>query len=275
MKNLITFVLFGKDPRYWSNVPYLLVANSAIYQDFSMRFYIHEESMEIKMFEMLQEVSRVNKTVEIEIIREPYIGTKLTTWRVKPLWENDINILLCRDSDYAINMLERKSVEYFMYKSDCVVQGIRSYHLHTAPYMAGLCGFKVKEASSYIKSKAGTFNDFISWGVKNVSYCSDWRWGCDQAILRDFLYYAGLYSVTMDCPQYTAPLKICSFPAKLVCPDVYEKMSVKNCCGKALLYSESISPSFTGQPWSCNTDQIRHLCRLVENSISEIVRKYI
>jgi len=274
-KNLISYILFGSEPRYWSNVPYLLVTNSAIYQDFHMRFYVHKESTVIPCFNVLQEVSKINLNVEIEIVEDSYVGTKLTTWRVKPLWEDDIDVLLCRDVDYAINLLERKSVEYFIRQSDCIVHGIRSYHLHTAPYMAGLCGFKVKEVAKMVKPKASTFYHFLNWGTNNVSYCADWRWGCDQALLRDFLNVAGLYPATMDCPQYTAPLKIYQFNAKTITPNLYDKISMRNCDGNALVFSNSIAPSFTGQPWSCDSNSLRTLCGMVNNATSDIVKKYI
>lgn len=275
MKKIITYVLFGNEPRYWSNIPYLLVANSAIYPEFYMRFYVHSESAANPCLGLLQEVSKNNNKVEIEIIDVPYVGTQLTAWRVKPLWENDVDVLLCRDVDYSINRLERKSVEYFRFQDKCIVHGIRSYHLHTAPYMAGLCGFKVRRVIKKIKPIACCFEDFLLWGVKNVSYCKDWIWGCDQALLRDFLGSANLYPYTLDCPQYTAPLRICAFPAELCTPEMYSEICLRSCDEKALDFSESISPGFTGQAWTCRTDDLETLCDLVDNETSKIVKAFI
>lgn len=257
------------------NIPYLLVATSAIYEDFIMRFYIHKDSiLNNPVFDLLKEVSEKVNNVEIEILSDPIIGTKLTTVRVKPLWEDDVDLLLCRDTDYAINKLERKSVEYFMLQNEYIVHGIRSHHLHTLPYLAGLCGFKVKEVAKMIKPKTPSFDDFLMWGVNHLSECKDWVWGCDQALLRHFLYFVGLYPLTLDCPQYTAPLRLCDFSAKLIAPEVYSGISIKNCNTEALDFSDSISP-YTGLPFTCEISHSKTLCDIVKNETSEIVKYFI
>jgi hypothetical protein len=274
MKKLISYVLFGNEPRYWGNIPYIIAATSVIYPDFYMRFYIHEDSISHPYYQLLKEISEINDKLEIELISDSYTGTQLTAWRMKPLWDEDIEFLICRDLDYALSILERTSVEYFMTQSNCLVHGIRSYHTHTTPYMAGLCGFRVKKVLEMMKQHISTFEEYISWGENNVSYCKEWIWGCDQALLRNCLYMVGLYPFSLDCPQYTAPLTIHDFPAELVTSDKYINIPLSNCDREVLQYSDNISPTFAGQAWNCKTDDFYKICELVNNETSKILRDY-
>ena len=274
MKKLLSYVLWGDQGRYWDNIPYILVANSSIYPDFVMRFFIHRSATSHSRFAVLKTIADRFDSVEIEIIDTPYIGTQLTTWRMKPLWEKDVSFLFCRDLDYVINIPARKSVQYFMQNRRYLIQGIRSYHLHTAPYMAGLCGFMCSEVRRKIKSLSSNFQDYIHWGEEHVAYCKDWRWGCDQALLRDFFSQANLYSRTLDCPQFTAPKAICGFNPTVVDYEAYQSIELPECNLAALEYSDSVSPSFTGQPAVATTDQVRKMIEIASNEMSEAVKSY-
>ena len=275
MKKILSYVLFGSEGRYWGNVQYLLIANSAIYPDFHMRFYVHKESMPLPGFQVLLKMKEMFPNVEIEIITTPYQGTQLTNWRMKPLWEDDVEILLCRDLDYIINALERKSVQHFLNHPEHLIHVIRSYHLHTTPYMAGLVGFRCQPIKNIIRRAVPSFERYLEWGRTNVSYCKDWRWGCDQALLRDFFGRLGLYPRTMDCPQYTAPTSIAEFNPTVVLPEAYQTIDMPGCNLEALAYSESISPGFTGAPAVATTDQVQALSKIVNNVMSKAVDPYV
>jgi len=275
MKKIISYVLFGNHSRYWSNLSYLLLVNSAVYSDFISRFYVHIDCKDNPFLVMLKEAEAKTDKVEIIIFDDVSEGMKLTAWRLKPLWEDDIEIMLCRDTDYHINKFERKSVEFFMIHQKCIVQGIRGYHLHTIPYLTGLCAYKVPEVKKYIKKIFSSFGDLIIWSNKNIELCKNWDWGCDQALLGVFLEKAGLYNLSMDCPQFTAPHNIHGYPANLVTPDLYENIIVQNCDEKILEVSNSMYKGWTGQPWDCTTDDVKTICDLIDNEISDIVRPFI
>ena len=274
MKNVISYVLCGDEDKRWIDLTYAIVANSAIYPNFVSRFYIHESGKASRFYPFIVSLAeKFPELIDIEIIGEPIVGTKLTCYRVKPIWEDDVNILLCRDLDHITNAPERKSVEWFMQHVGSL-HSIRSYHLHTVPYMAGLCAFKCQDVKPRAIKVAPTFQDYLNWSSKNVKACKDWRWGCDQAILRDFFGACGLYKDSMDCPQLTAPLKIHDYPAILVKETVYEKVVPTYCNMLALAYSTSIAPSFTGQPIDAQPVQIITLADIVNNDISNMIKEF-
>jgi len=275
MKNVISYVLWGDDDKWWIDLTYAIVANSAIYPDFVSRFYIHESGKVSQFYPFIVSLAeKFPESVEIEIINELIVGTKLTCYRVKPIWEDDVDILLCRDLDHITNALERKSVEWFVYYVDSLIHSMRSYHLHTTPYMAGLCSFRCPKVKHRIIEVAPTFQDYLEWGSKKVKYCEDWRWGCDQAILRDFFVTCGLYKDSMDCPQFTAPLTLHNYPALLVKEDIYEKVTPLHCDLMALAFSDSIAPIFTGRPVDVLSSQIIELAEIINSDISNMIKDY-
>ncbi len=275
MKNIISYVLFGSEARYWCNLPYILVANSVIYPEFTTRVYVHLDATQTPTFKLLERATKFSN-VEMELFSEKYQGTKPTTHRMKPLWESDVDILLCRDLDHITNKLERKAVQYFLDHEQYLIQGIRSYHLHSTPYLAGLVGFRCKEIRKRVQHLSKTFEKYITWGIRNVNYCRDWRWGCDQALLRDFFHSAGLYKVSLDCPQLTAkPVPEYSNLAAVVFVDQYEKIQLSACNKTCLSYSDSIAPSFTGQAVNVKTYQVQEFIKKADNEIGRLASEYV
>ena len=275
MKNVISYVLWGDEEGRWVDLTYAIVANSAIYPEFISRFYIHESGKASRFYPFI--VSLAEKfpgLVEIEIIDEPIVGTKLTCYRTKPIWEDDVDILLCRDLDHITNAPERKSVEWFVWHIESLICSVRAYSLHTVPYMAGLCAFRCPEVKQRIIKTAPTFQDYLDWGSKKVGYCKDWRWGCDQAILRDFFGACKLYKDSMDFPQFTAPLTLSDYPALLVKEDVYEKVVPLKCNIAALMYSNLIAPSFTGQPYDAQPSQVVELAEIINSDITNTIKEF-
>lgn len=276
MKNIISYVMWGQDGRYHGNINWTLIANSAIYPEFCSRFYIHKDSMNLPVCKIVEIASHeFPDLVELKILDLPIVGTQLTTWRMQPLWEGDVDILLCRDLDHIVNTPERESVEQFIRHSDKLIHGIRSYALHTTAYLAGLVGFKCPNVRTRIQTLAPTFGHYIAWGQANIAYCRDgWIWGCDQALLRDFFGKQGLYPDTMDCPQFTATPYVADFKAEMVPRSRYEGINIRDCDMKALVYSNSVAPGFTGAPCGATTNQFNDLAALVDTDYARLIKGF-
>lgn len=296
MKKLISYVLWGNHCRYLHNIPYLLIANSCIYPDFTMRFYVHKESMGYTNTTLLEKVAEEFSNVELEIIDTSIKGTQLSILRMKPLWEEDIDYLFCRDIDYAVSTLEKKSVDYFLCQKECIIQGIRSYIYHKMPLMGGLTGFDVKQVYEKIKLVAPTFEDYVEWGIENVYKCGKGQWGCDQSLLMEFFKYMKLYKCVLNCPLGQAPSVLKNFLEMRLCiPLVYQlQMELdkeKRIQYQKLEYDAGVLqylnelystpsvwvgfPPFVGRAWTCNSTQLKTLLFVVDNEMSEMIAKHI
>lgn len=137
--------------------------------------------------------------------------------------------------------------------------------------MAGMCGFKIKEMHAIIKGKAPTFDSYLKFGVNFVGYCKDWRWGCDQALLRDF-FHPFLEEHFLDFPIQTAPKNIASVNVALRLPDDYKKIKLPLCNKAVLNYSSSLS-NFAGQPFACKGEQLRRLMSIADNKTVRFFKK--
>lgn len=272
MKKILSYVLWGSSGRYWNNIPYLLIANSYVYPDFITRIYVHKNSTGRSYFKSLH----LFNNVEVVVIDMPYMGTKLTTVRMIPLWEDDVEYLFCRDLDYALHSMEVKCVRHFINQSECTIHNIRGCGSHRLPLMAGLCGFKVKEVS--VKHLAPTFDDYLKWGYKNVKGCQKWQWECDQFLLRDF--FKSLYGSILDCPQGDAWKRLENISAKQCLPSQYENASVPDCKvldeifeTKTIKWTAKwdVKPNFLGRRWVCTEDDLHKLAAAVDNDTSKKV----
>ena len=61
-------------------------------------------------------------------------------WRLKPLFEEDVEIVLCRDIDSIPTPRDRRAVEEFL-TSGMEAHGIADSISHTSPLLGGMCGF--------------------------------------------------------------------------------------------------------------------------------------
>ncbi|MEK0336341.1 MAG: hypothetical protein QQN41_02780 [Nitrosopumilus sp.] len=284
MKKVLSYVLFGNEGRFWNGIPYILIANTATYPGFHMKFYVHKDCVNHVLFPLLSEPEKVFDNIEIEIIDEPIQGTKFTIWRMKPLWEKDIDYLFCRDLDYIVTETERKSVEYFIQSKDKITHCMRCYHLHTIPLMAGLCGFKVKDVFELIKNKASTFEKYLQFGIDELhldvySDTEKWVWGCDQKLLGAFFDSVLKTGNHLDCPLQSgekARLFGCNF--KPISFKHYQDIQLPKECDKEIMdFSKDMLGSlFVGQPYipsGWHTNAIMNLACSKGFQIAEVLKK--
>ena len=270
MKKLLSYVLFGNDVDFWNNIPYILMANAATFPDFYMKFYIHKDCMNHIFYPLLSEPAKVFDNIEIEIIDESIQGTKLTIWRMKPLWENDVDYLFCRDLDYLVTETERKAMEYFIQSKNKYSMCMRCYHLHTIPLMAGLCGFKTKEVLDSIKGKAATFEGYLQYGIDKLHLDNKgWTWGCDQTLLKSFFGPMLKEGAHLDCPLQTGEgAHLVGWNIKPHYFKHYKDIKLPDECDKEIMnFTKDIFHNhpgdlFIGQPYITSGHQTSELLKL-------------
>lgn len=263
MKKLISYVWFGDGgERYYSCLPSILITNFLLYDGFILKFYVHKELLNHKAFSLLTAAQEQYGNIEIEIIDVPYKCTELTLWRMKPLWDADVDLFFCRDLDAVVRELEHKSVLYFLQHPEYCAHGIRSYSMHTVPFLAGLCGFKVKNCYELIKTKFPTFDSYIE---KNRQLNPDGVWGCDQSILRDHITPL-ISRYVLDCPQQTAPNNISGYSPSFVCPqEVYTNIPISDFESNIINYIDKLS-GFAGNAFVMRPDKFLPLLEMTKNT---------
>jgi len=106
--------------------------------------------------------------------------TKAMLWRMKPVFNTDYDIVLCRDLDSPLTYRERQAVRYFENR-DKSAHAITDSISHDVPMLGGMIGFRPK----YFKDYTG----FTSWEQmvegKGIDYTKK---GADQDLLKQYVY---------------------------------------------------------------------------------------
>jgi len=120
-------------------------------------------------------------------------------WRLIPLFDSSVDIVLCRDVDHVPTGKELAIVNKFLL-SDTFVLGINDNPAHTIPLMGGLCGFKSKELLKVLKGKYQnniTFEELIKIYKNTRSLDTH---GDDQNFLNLIIYPLVVNNMSMYSP---------------------------------------------------------------------------
>jgi hypothetical protein len=136
-----------------------------IYPDWICRFYV-DETIPDSIKKALQTFDNV------EIVEMPrHSGPEAMLWRFLPASEDDVNIMISRDSDSWLSYRELSCVNEFE-DSNKGFHIIRDHCYHSQKVMGGMWGIK--------KGVFPQMKDLIEEYVKNNTY--------DQGFLADFVY---------------------------------------------------------------------------------------
>jgi hypothetical protein len=216
--NLISLVLFGAQDRYWNCLPGALIFHAGLYPDFRLRLHISRDVVSHRLFPFLREFARRLGRIDLVLVDRDYVGTEPTTWRMMPLWDPTVALMLSRDLDGAPRREELKAVRVFRRDDSTLIHGIRSYRLHNILLLAGLCGFKSPELG-FFRKDIGSFSHYRAiyqrLGLNG-------QYGCDQWMLKAaFTRHADriLDSRFGDAPPLDEPVATQS-------PDVYDAVDL-------------------------------------------------
>jgi hypothetical protein len=228
-KNVISAVLFGTEGRYWFNVPQCIISNLLMYPEFTFRLHISKSCQDYKLYPMLEKLKETGR-FELLVLDRTYSGLEPTTWRIMPLYDEDVQILICRDIDSNASSLDAKAVNRFIRNERFFMHSLRTYPSHTRPLMAGLCGFNASNAK--LREKLGfNFEFYRDFGLKRSPYCQrNWEWGCDQELLEMFFVGhidGGTGFGLLDFPVHGSErVASLGFRSSILQPEVYQNDSI-------------------------------------------------
>lgn len=167
MNKVISFSLFGNNPKYIVGAKCNVEIAKIIYPDWTCRFYCGESVDE----NYVQELKNHDNT-EVILMKEndevPYMS-----WRFFAADDSDITIF--RDADSRLSYREKKLVDEFI-ESDFMIHDIRDHYLHDN-IMGGMWGIKKGLISNFKEIIVERFID-----EKNSN-----EYGKDQFFLRDYI----------------------------------------------------------------------------------------
>ena len=135
MSNVISFSLWGDNPKYNVGAIRNAELSISIYKDWSIRFYIGDNVPS-------QTISALEQFDHVEIIYEKG-DTNWTAllWRFKAIFDCDADVVLFRDTDSRLNLREKSAVDAWL-AGDKTVHIMRDHPFHNFPILGGMWGYR-------------------------------------------------------------------------------------------------------------------------------------
>ena len=135
MKKLITFSLWGQNPKYLIGAIKNAELAKEIYPDWTCRFYIGQ-SVPAPIVFQLEEMKNA------EVVLRPEFGDwRGMYWRFEAASEGDLEALISRDTDSRLNLREKAAVDAWL-ASDKGFHIMRDHPHHGYPVLGGMWGVK-------------------------------------------------------------------------------------------------------------------------------------
>ena len=149
MKKIISFSLWGNNPKYCVGAVRNAELREKIYPEWTTRFYVHKEVP----LNFINELKAIDQT-EV-IIEDRADNWTAMFWRFEPISEAEVDIMISRDCDSRINLREMHAVNEFI-QSDKKFHIMRDHPHHGFNVLGGMFGIK----KGLIKDMKKLCNDF-------------------------------------------------------------------------------------------------------------------
>jgi hypothetical protein len=135
MNKIISFSLWGNNPKYtFGSIKNAELAKD-IYSDWMCRFYIDSEVP----IETIQELESFSNT---QIIKKNVKGDwRSMFWRFEASYDIDVNVSIFRDTDSRLSLREKYAVDEWL-QSNKTFHIMRDHPYHKFPILGGMWGYK-------------------------------------------------------------------------------------------------------------------------------------
>ena len=163
-KKIISFSLWGSNPKYCAGAIRNAELRKTIYPDWICRFYVHENVPE----EYICQLKCFDRTEVIIEARKPdWTGM---FWRFEAISDNDVSVMISRDCDSRLSRREAGAVSEFM-DSDKLFHIMRDHPWHKFNVLGGMFGVK-KGLLDNMKELCAQFSQTDSYGTDYLFFDS-------------------------------------------------------------------------------------------------------
>ena len=166
MKKIISFCLWGNDPKYTIGALQNAELSKTIYPSWTARFYIGSSTSPKVTKELLK--------LDAEVINMPEQGDwRGMFWRFYPAGEPDVDVMLSRDTDSRLSLREKAAVDAWL-ATDSPFHIMRDHPAHKTEILGGMWGAR------------GGFLTEIKQLIDQYQKGDFWQ--VDQNFLREYIY---------------------------------------------------------------------------------------
>jgi len=203
-KKLITFSLWGNDPKYCEGALKNIELARIFYPGWTCRFYVAApdgiQATSQYYIDKLFEYCSLGYENNVEVVMVNAPGDwRGMFWRFYPASEDDVDVFISRDCDSRLSEREALAVEEWM-KGPKLIHVMRDHPYHTAPIMGGMWGAK-NDALPNLQQE-----------IEKYKFRGDF-WQVDQDFLREIVWPAHYHKILAHDDWRRFPLtEIQSFP---------------------------------------------------------------
>lgn len=197
-KRLISFVLWGSDPKYTQGAIRNAELARDLYPGWTPRFYV-ASSVPSAIIDKLLELN-----AEVLAVDHPGNWTSMF-WRFAPAAEADVAAMISRDCDSRLSMREKVAVDAWM-QSDKGFHIMRDHPFHKYPIMGGMWGVKAGVLSN-LDALLEKFPQHNTWGV-DQAFLSDVIFPIvkDNCLIHDEFFQAKLFPTPRASGEYVGEI---------------------------------------------------------------------
>lgn len=157
MKKVVAYALYGNRLFYWQYLKSLVRAHHTLFPGWELRLYMDSTISAARS----HYVTRLAQEglINLKYAEENKGKCRSMLWRMKPVWEDDVEYVLCRDIDSLPTIVEARMVKQFV-DSKTALHVFNENESHTATVMGGMCGFHAPQYKHITGFK--DWNEFIS-----------------------------------------------------------------------------------------------------------------
>jgi hypothetical protein len=170
-KRVMSFCIFGDNPKYCLGMIKNLEQISKIFLDFETWIYVGKDVPK----EYIEKYKTFNN---IKIIQTDITGLRLTTYRLFPLDNPFVELLIVRDADSRFGHRDIWCINNFLNTDYCVFS-VRDHPWHGEPLMLFLTGFRKLQEINIQKG----FKEFYKNKNGNLDY-----YQTDQEFAKEYIY---------------------------------------------------------------------------------------
>ena len=138
MINVISFCLWGDEPRYNIGLIKNIELAKKYYVDWECWCYIHEPSVNKDFINGLYEYNNVKVIIKTDF---PIRNLRFMLWRIEPINHPDVNYLIARDTDTRIQPREVMAVQEWL-DSGKSLHIMRDHFQHYPKILGGMFGIR-------------------------------------------------------------------------------------------------------------------------------------
>ena len=159
MKKIISFALWGQDPKYLVGAIRNAELAQTLYENWTCRYYVGASvprglQYELEAFE------------NVEVVRRSEWGDwRGMFWRFLPAAETDVDVMISRDTDSRLNEREYAAVKEWL-SSDKLFHIMRDHPYHRFPVLGGMWGAK----KGAVPTMASLIESFAQENVYGTDY---------------------------------------------------------------------------------------------------------